>query len=121
MLQIHAGLRPLPCLATSPYRSGREINVVLGVTARVYRVVSASVRQGSGDVAHNGSEDGLFKTRGLWVLTQLPGEQERDGREFWLKQLEESGSGVMAAAWNDNGRQRGERTRWARPEYASGS
>lgn len=54
---------------------------------------------------HNGSVDGLFKTRGLWLLTQLPAEQKRDGREFWLKQLEESGSGVMTAAWNDNGRQ----------------
>lgn len=77
--------------------------------------------QGSGDVVHNGSVDGLFKTRGLWVLTQLPGEQERDGREFWLKQLEESGSGVMTAAWNDNGRQRGERTCSVRPEYGFGS
>lgn len=36
------------------------------------------------------------------MLTQLPREQKRDGREFWLKQLGESGSGVMTAAWNDN-------------------
>lgn len=71
-------------------------------------------------MAHNGSVDGLFKTRGLWVLTQLPGEQKQDGREFWLKQLEESGSGVTAA-WNDNGRQRGERTCSVRSEHSFGS
>lgn len=46
------------------------------------------------------------------MLTQLPREQKRDGGggEFWLKQLRPSGSGVMTAALNDNGRQKGEQT-----------
>lgn len=52
--------------------------------------------------------EGLFKAGSPWVLTQLPREQERDGggREFWLKQLGESGSGVLTAAWNDNEREK---------------
>lgn len=43
------------------------------------------------------------------MLTQLPREQKRDGggREFWLKQLGASGSGVMTAPLNDNGCQKG--------------
>lgn len=54
-----------------------KINVVRGLTASIYRVVSAAflwLREGSG-VAFNGCEDGLFKAGGLWVLTQLPGER----------------------------------------------
>lgn len=53
-----------------------KINVVQGLTASIYRVVSAAflwLREGSGMV-YNGCVKGLFKARGLWVLTQLPGE-----------------------------------------------
>lgn len=83
-----------------------KINVVQGLTASIYRVVSAALLLGSGMV-YNGREDGLFKTRGLWVLTQLPRERrcdERD-REIWVKPLRASGSGVMTARWNDDERQ----------------
>lgn len=86
-----------------------KINVVQGLTASIYRVVSAAflwLREGSGTV-YNGCVEGLFKARGLWVLTQLPGEKrwEEGGRQIWVKLLKASESGVMTARWNDDEQQ----------------
>lgn len=65
-----------------------KINVVQGLTASIYRVVSAGILrlcEGSGTV-YNGCVQGLFKAGGLRVLTQLPGEHRDEScREMWLK------------------------------------
>lgn len=52
-----------------------KINAVLGLTASIYGVVTAAfLRNGSGTV-YIGCVEDLFEAEGLWVLTQLPGEQ----------------------------------------------
>lgn len=86
-----------------------EQNQCCSGTDCIYRVVSAAfllVCERSG-MLYNGCAEGLFKARGLWVLTQLPRERRWDegDREIWVKPLWASGSGVMMAIWNDDERQ----------------
>ena len=52
-----------------------KINAVLGLTASIYGVVSVAFLHDGSGMAYIGCVEDLFEAGGLWVLTQLPGEQ----------------------------------------------